>query len=162
MENINKPIINDDICPNCKTNHRLFIEKETADSDSRWCLYCGFMTTSKYKIGSEFVTQFESKHPKLMNALKIEDNNLSTNWYPSIINIPNKGMIFPDGTDKSNWKWAVAMVKSIPVFDRLKYPIPGKEGEYYETMLDIENIKHFDQLQFTDACKQLGIIKDKE
>ena len=38
-----------------------------------------------------------------------------------------------------------------------KYPIPGEEGEFYESKLDVENAEIFGQYKFLDACVAMGI-----
>ena len=91
-------------------------------------------------------------------SLYHQDKDLNQYWYPSTIQIKNRGIIYPLG-DKLNWKWAVASVIIIPLFERMNYPIPGKEGEYYETKLDVENAKMFEQNEFLNACKELEMVK---
>jgi len=51
---------------------------------------------------------------------------------PSTVNIPTQGMIFANGSSLSDWGWAA--VKAVPVLEeeKEKYPILGKEGQYYE------------------------------
>mgnify|MGYP000947016233 FL=1 len=154
-ENINEKV--NILCPVCGTNHRLFVESDN-HGEAKMCFNCGFMTHSRYISNSEFSSNIEKQNPKIVNALKIEHEGL--NWYPSVINIPNKGIIYPEGTSIEDWKWTLARVIDIPIFERIKYPVPGKEGEFYETMLDIENSIKYERLQFTEACKELGIIKD--
>ena len=77
-----------------------------------------------------------------------------------MIQIPGGGMIFPDGTDKDSWGWSVAKEVEIPEEDQKKYPIPDKEGEYYASMLDMDNLRKFSKDEFEAACEILGLIKD--
>jgi hypothetical protein len=44
--------------------------------------------------------------PELYKELMGEDEN-GLIWIPSAINIPDKGMVFADGANGSNWAWAV-------------------------------------------------------
>jgi Zn ribbon nucleic-acid-binding protein len=145
------------VCPVCNNSHRLFVENEPDGGKSQMCLNCGYVTTTKYQIGSEFIADVESKQPKLITAIKFEDKETNQIWYPQVIQV-SAGMIFPDGTDIDNWKWAVAKTVIIPVFERINYPIDNKPGEYYESKLDIENVKHFDKMQIVDAFKEIGLI----
>lgn len=161
MEDINK-LQENELCPVCNSNHRLFVEKDDNGNDSRMCFSCGYMTTSQYKMGSDMIVELEQKQPKLITALKIEDNKLNCNWYPTVIQIPNKGMIFPEGNSIDNWVWTVAKIISIPVFERINYPKPNTDGEFYDTKLDIDNAKRFGKLNFLDACKELGIVINTE
>ena len=49
----------------------------------------------------------------------------------------------------------------IPEEERKDYPVPGKDGEYYESRLDVEGAKRFGQFEFLDACTDMGLVKDK-
>ena len=42
-----------------------------------------------------------------------EDPKTGLVWIPNTINEPGKGMVFANGTNKSNWNWAA--VKSIEI-----------------------------------------------
>ena len=50
--------------------------------------------------------------------------------------------------------WKVAKVVPIIGEERLKYPIPGRENEYYTSRLDVENALTFDKFQFKAALDQ--------
>ena len=63
----------------------------------------GFTSNSKLKIDSDYVKQAEKNQPKLVTELRVLDELREIVWYPSVINIPGKGMIFPMG-DKDNWQ----------------------------------------------------------
>ena len=65
-------------------------------------------------------------------------------WYPTFMQMPG-GMFIV-------WQWikprrlSLGCRKSkfrIDGEERLKYPIPGKEGEYFTSRLDVENAKNF-------------------
>ena len=73
-------------------------------------------------------------------------------WFPSVINMGEKGIIFPEGTI-SMWHWYYAKVVEIPEEDRKKY-------EGHEKRLDVENAEKFGQFEFMDACQSMGVIKD--
>ena len=46
----------------------------------------------------------------------------------------------------------------IPEEDREKYPIPDKEGEFFDSKLDIENSEKFKSNEFHKACIAMGIL----
>ena len=86
-------------------------------------------------------------------------------WFPTVIQMPDKGMIFPEpikGSStlegKPDWKWTV--VKSVPVLEeeKEKYPNPNKPGEYYKNRMDMKKPKRFDKLNFMDAAEELGMF----
>jgi|TARA_Y100000310_G_scaffold215221_1_gene216179 hypothetical protein len=144
-------------CPCCKSE-QCIIEKDAAFKESRLCMTCGMTTQAAYKFGSKELLDVEKRSPKIVKQLKFKDVELEQYWYPSTIQIRNKGMIYPIG-NKNDWKWAVAHVIGIPLFERMDYPIPGKEGEYYETKLDVENASEYDKDKFLEACRELEMVK---
>ena len=70
------------------------------------------------------------------------------------------GIIFPEGT-KENWVWKYAKIVEIPKEEQKNYPVPNKEGKFYESRLDIEGAQIFKSTEFLDACKAMGIVDDK-
>ena len=68
-------------------------------------------------------------------------------------------MIFPEG-NLENWNWCFAKNVEISEEEQKNYPIPGKDGEYYKSKLDIENAQRFDNNEFLEACSSMGVVKD--
>ena len=87
-----------------------------------------------------------------MNDLKIMDEERGIVWFPSVINMGEKGIIYPDG-EITDWYWHYAKVIDIPEEDREKY-------DEHEKRLDVENAEKFGQFEFMKACKSMGIIKE--
>ena len=96
------------------------------------------------KEGEEFYQQQTETLPELYKDLIHTDDN-ELKWMPSAINVPDKGMVFANGTDVSNWRWSA--VKAVPIKEeeKEKYPIPNKEGKYYEWRMDMETIIDFSE-----------------
>ena len=115
----------------------------------------GFTSNSKLKIDSDYVKQAEKNQPKLVTDLAVVDNLRDIIWYPSVINIPGKGMIFPIG-EKENWQWEVMKVREVTEEEKEKYPLPDKEGEYFKTILDVKGKLNFSTDKFMDALKEIG------
>lgn len=105
------------------------------NGDYRICLDCGYSTHTLYEIGSEYVDKYEKNVPRLIKELRKEDSGLNQYWYLSILHVTGKGLIYPIGS-KEDWQWIFCPEKPIPIFDRLNYPIPGKENEYFESLPD--------------------------
>ena len=61
------------------------------------------------------------------------------------------GMLYPTGTSRNDLKWEVCKVVMIFGEDRKKYPIPGKDGEYFTSRLDVENAEKFEGNDFDSA-----------
>ena len=88
----------------------------------------GYTSNSKLVIGSEYVESVESNQPKLVTDLGLQDHLRNIVWYPSVINIPLKGMIFPMGT-LEEWHWEVMKVREVTEEEKEKYPIPDSDGD---------------------------------
>jgi hypothetical protein len=138
---------------------KCFVEKYDGVT-SYLCLDSGYTSNSNYEIDSELIKKVEKGAPKIVNDLRFVDDERNIIWYPSVLQIPGTGMIFPDGTDKDDWGWSVAKEIKLEGEDQYKFPIPDKDGEYYTSMLDMENIRTFQKKDFEMACETLGIIKE--
>ena len=74
------------------------------------CFNCGFMSSSYYK--KDTVKEAEGM-VKLVDELKTFDEERQIWWYPSVLNMGPKGIIFPEG-NLSNWVWRYAKVVEVP------------------------------------------------
>ena len=98
-----------------------------------------------------FATSHLKKSPKLVREAKFEDKARNIVWFPSVINMGELGMIFPEGTtDKYVWKYA--KIIDIPEEERVNY-------NNYSQRLDVENAETFKQQNFIGACKAMGITE---
>jgi Zn ribbon nucleic-acid-binding protein len=144
-------------CPVCK-QIECYVEAESG-IDSYLCVGCGYTTTSKHVHNSIDLRQWEQVTAEIIKASKFVDTNTNLVWYPSVLNFPSKGLIFPDGTNESNWKWRMAPVVQIPEEERTKYPVPGKKDEYYSSRINMGGSKLFERNEFKTACEELGILQ---
>ena len=119
----------------------------------------GYTSNSHLEIDSEYVEGAESNQPKLVTELRILDELRNLVWYPSVINIPMKGMIFPMGT-KDNWMWEVMKVREVTEDEKEKYPMPEKDGEFFKTILDVKGKINFPKDKFMNALKEIGGVVD--
>ena len=90
----------------------------------------------------------------------VDDENLV--WYPIVLNFPNVGIVFPDGTSKTDWCWSTAPAIDVPEEERSKYPIPGSDGQYYTKRVDMSRQEKFAPDKFYDACKEVGFIVSED
>ena len=140
-----------------KTCFRVFTEPAT--DEHYLCMSSGYMASSNFKLEDDnFKLQMEGS-PELVKALQHYDDERDTVWIPSVLNMGPLGMVFPDG-NLENWHWKYAKNFKIGEDEKEKYPIPGIEGEYFESRLDVENAEEFDKNDFIGACTAMGIIKD--
>tara|TARA_R110002033_G_scaffold170730_1_gene213960 strand:- start:1364 stop:1819 length:456 start_codon:yes stop_codon:yes gene_type:complete len=143
-------------CPLCQDLHdNCFVEQTEIEGkpfESYICFSCGMTSNSYLAFDSEKLEEYTKSHSQLMNDLKIFDNERDIVWFPSVINMGEKGIIYPEGS-VNNWNWYYANVVEIPEDDRKQY-------EGHERRLDVENAQKFGQFEFIDACQAMGVIKD--
>ena len=119
----------------------------------------GYTSNSSLQIDSDIVKKAEANQPKLVTELRVEDHLRNIIWYPSVINIPLKGMVFPMGT-KDDWTWEVMKVREVTDEEKEKYPIPDSDGEFFKTILDVKGKLNFDSDKFIEALKEIGGVVD--
>tara|TARA_R100000030_G_scaffold99961_1_gene91967 strand:- start:305 stop:760 length:456 start_codon:yes stop_codon:yes gene_type:complete len=140
-------------CPVCYDTDRCF-EDVQQEFSSYLCFNCGYMSDSRYEVGSLQLDDNLKKSPKLVQDNKFEDTKRNIVWFPAVINMGELGMIFPEGEQGSkDYVWRYAKVVEIPEEERVNY-------NNYDKRLDVENAKTFDKNQFLEACKEMGITKD--
>lgn len=147
-------------CPRCNSincfEETYAVEKNTISS--YLCMGCGYTTTTLNTIDSENIKQFEEGCPELFKDIKYHDVERNVYWYPTVLNFPELGLVFPDGANAFDWKWRAVPVKPVTEEEKENYPIPGQKGKYYETKADMDSSRLFEQSDFSGACKYLKII----
>ena len=117
----------------------------TKDITNYMSLSCGYWTNSLMIEGSEFYKEQISTLPELYKDLAWTNPKTNLIWLPNTINIKEKGMVFADGADNSNWKWAG--VKAI-------------QNEEKEYKTDMSTIKHFDERDYIEALSYIGVLPE--
>jgi hypothetical protein len=110
--------------------------------------------------GHEFYMQQMKTLPELYKDLAWTDPETGLIWLPNTINVEDKGMVFANGTNISNWRWAAVKAIEIPEEDRSKHPIPGKPGEFMKYKMDMKNMKTFEERDYMDALSYIGILPE--
>ena len=143
-------------CPICKDLHdNCVVEKTEIEGlpfESYICFECGMTSNSHFALDSEHLEKATENNTALMNDLKIIDEKRGIVWFPSVINMGEKGIIYPEG-EIYNWNWNYAPVVDVAEDERDKY-------EGMEKRLDLENPQKFGQFEFMKACKAMGVIID--
>tara|TARA_R110000803_G_scaffold109199_1_gene177577 strand:- start:14753 stop:15199 length:447 start_codon:yes stop_codon:yes gene_type:complete len=137
-------------CKRCKGN-ACYEQKLTEEVTTSLCWGCGFTTSTLMTEGSEIVKQALESSPELYKDLLHKDVSGLT-WLPATITLPEKGMVFIDGTAKDSWRWAA--VKAI----RLQQG-DTKVSEEQTHKMDMRNVKHFEQKDFMDSCEHIGMFE---
>ena len=143
-------------CPVCRSKN--CFESVEKDVTSYLCLRCGYTSNSLLKQDSKSLEEVMNTTPQLAKDLQIYDYTRELYWIPTVINMGDRGIIYPEGTT-DYWKWKYAKVVDVPKESQKDYPIPGTDGEYYTTMLDVENAEEFKSTEFFKACKSMGITE---
>ena len=83
-------------CPVCYNTDNCFEEVQDTFS-SYLCFACGYMSDSRYEIGSINLIENLKKSPKLVKESQFEDRHSNIVWFPSVINMGKLGMIYTEG-----------------------------------------------------------------
>ena len=145
------------ICPKCGSD--ACYKQEVNDKVTNYMCYgCGFISNSLMKDGEEYWEQQQISLPKLYKDLIYKDEN-NQYWIPNTTNHPESGMVFVNGSNINDWSWAATKAIEVTKKEKLKYPIPGKPGEYYKHRMDMENLKSFNREHgYMDALSYIGIL----
>ena len=129
-------------------------EQEGKQIKTWLCFGSGFTTTTLMTEGSKVVTDLLETSPELYKDLLHTDEEKRV-WAPATITLPEKGMVFLDGSNKDQWKWA--SVKSIPITseDRKIKSFPVDQTH----KMDMKNIKHYEQNDFMTALENIDFYK---
>jgi hypothetical protein len=131
------------------------------------CMTCGFTSNTTMTEDSETLEKTLELTADLIKDLRQDHDGLV--YFPTVIQMPNKGMIFPDpikGSStlegKTNWHWTVVKSIDIPEEEQEKFPDPTNPGNFYKHRMDMKNMKHFNKLEFMDAAEELGMFAKQE
>jgi len=142
-------------CDRCGSD-ACYVQEVNHEIKNYMCYGCGFITNSLMKKGEEFFeTQMETL-PELYKELMGEDEDTGLIWMPNTINLPNKGMVFADGKNGSNWAWAAAKAIPMPKEEQEKFKAKGKNFKF---KMDMENIKHYPEGDFMEALEYIGVFE---
>ena len=146
------------ICDRCGSD-ACYVDEVNQDIKTYFCYGCGFQTNSLMVEDSEFLIQQKDILPELYKDLFYEDEKGKI-WMPSTVNLPEKGMIFANGPSSFEWNWAA--VKAVPVTEAEaeKYPIPGKQGQYYSYRMDMSTLKEFPEREYMEALSYIGVLPE--
>ena len=110
------------------------------------CMTCGFTSNTTMEENSEVLKKAEEFTAEMIKDLKQVHAGLA--WFPTVITMPEKGMIFPEPTkgyttDKKYtnakeipWVWTVVKAIPIPEEEQDKYPDPKNPGTNYKFKME--------------------------
>lgn len=136
-------------CKRCGGN--ACYEQNIDENITTWmCMGCGFTTSTLMSKDGEVVKNAVETSPELYKDIMFEDSDQRV-WLPATITLPAKGMVFVDGVNKKDWKWAA--VNAVPLQEGDK-----KVSEAQTHKMDMKNVKHFNQKDFMDALETIGFF----
>jgi hypothetical protein len=140
-------------CKRCGGN--ACYEQHIDENTTTWlCLGCGFTTSTVMNEGGKIVADLIATSPELYKDLLYTDSNKRV-WAPSTITLPEKGMVFLDGSSKENWRWAAVLASKITDEDRKLKQFPKDQTH----KMDMAGIKHYGQKEFMDALEVIGFYE---
>jgi hypothetical protein len=146
------------ICPHCSSD-ACYVTENSPTIKTYSCFGCGFTTNSLMKEGEEFYNQQIEVLPDLYKDVLFTDKDKKV-WMPVTINLPQNGMVFYNGTNKENAKWAGVKATKVEETEKEKYPIKGKPGEFYEWRMDMTTMKSFEMKEFMEALSYIEVLPE--
>jgi len=144
------------ICKRCGSD-ACYVTEVNDKINNYFCYGCGFQSNSLMKEGEEIMEEQMELLPELYKDLQYEDEDGQI-WFPSTVNLPTQGMVFANGSTISNWKWAAVKSVEVKEDEKEKYPIPGKEGEFYKHRMDMSTMKQFEERDYMEALSYIGVL----
>ena len=141
-------------CTRCGSN-ACYMQELTPEIKLHWCYGCGFTSNTSMKAGDDFLNEQMEILPELYKSLIVEDEEGKI-WIPSVTNIPDKGMIFANGTGPNDWKWTAVL--AVPVGEDEKEKFKLKNGQYAKFRMDMTTQKHFDEKDYMEALSYLDLL----
>jgi hypothetical protein len=148
MDNLNT-------CNRCGSD-ACYVQEVNQDVKLYFCYGCGFQANTAMKRDSEFLQQQMEVLPELYKELMGEDEN-GTIWMPSVVNIPDKGMVFADGPNGQQWQWAAVKATLMSEEEKTKFKSKGKEYDY---KMDMTTLQHFSERDFIEALTYIGVLPE--
>ena len=142
-------------CERCGSD-ACYVQEVNQDVKLYFCYGCGFQANTAMKRDSEFLQQQMEVLPELYKELMGEDEN-GIIWMPSVVNIPDKGMVFADGTNGQNWAWAAVKATLMSEEEKTKFKEKGKEYDY---KMDMTTLQHFAERDFIEALSYIGVLPE--
>lgn len=137
-------------CPSCQEKGACYATSINEYKKSYYCLGCGFQSNDLLVRGEFDEELYETELPMLYRDLKRIDSENRV-WYPSAVNIQEKGTVFANGKNIENWGWSG--IKSIELTDEEKQKLVFK-GKTHKS--DSSTLKNFGK-DYLSALEYIGI-----
>ena len=125
--------------PVCDSNACYESEFQTEEGTIKtWlCMTSGYTSNTTMTLDSETLKQTLELTADLIKDLRQDHvppgGGEKLAWFPTVITMPEKGMIFPEPIKETdNWGWTVVKAIEIPKEEQHKYPDPRNPGTFYK------------------------------
>ena len=164
MEQTQDKLVNSPICDSNACYESEFQSKDGIIKT--WlCMTSGYTSNTTMTLDSEALKQTLELTAELIKDLRQDHvppgGGEKLAWFPTVITMPDKGMIFPEPI-KDDWMWTVVKAIDIPKEEQDKYPDPRNPGTFYKKRMDMKGKKTFMNLEFMDAAEELGMFNKQK
>ena len=164
MEQTQDKLVNSPICDSNACYESEFQSKDGIIKT--WlCMTSGYTSNTTMTLDSETLKQTLELTADLIKDLRQDHvppgGGEKLAWFPTVITMPDKGMIFPEPI-KDDWMWTVVKAIDIPKEEQDKYPDPRNPGTFYKKRMDMKGKKTFMNLEFMDAAEELGMFNKQK
>ena len=142
-------------CGRCDSD-ACYVQEVNEQVKLYFCYGCGFQANTAMTRDSEFLKQQMETLPELYKELMGEDEK-GIIWMPSVVNLPDKGMVFADGVNSQQWQWAAVKATLMSEEEKIKFKEKGKEYDY---KMDMTTLTHFSERDFIDALSYIGVLPE--
>lgn len=139
-------------CSRCKGD-ACYTQKVTPELSTYWCYGCGFISNDLMYEGQEYFTTQTADLPDLYLDLLYKDEG-NKYWMPSMVNLPEQGMVFAQGTSPLEWRWTA--VKAVERTEEDKKKNPKNTSNW---KMDMTNQKFYNEKDYMEALDYIGIFK---
>ena len=142
-------------CERCGSD-ACYVQEVNSEVKLYHCYGCGFIANTVMTRDSEFLEQQLAVLPELYKELMGEDEN-GLIWLPSVVNVPDKGMVFADGSNGQQWAWAAVKATLMSEEEKTKFKTKGKEYDY---KMDMSSLQHFSERDYMEALSYIEVLPE--
>lgn len=129
------------------------LEEEFEGIISWLCTSCGYTSNTQLKKDSKELLM----SPKTIQMLKKWDEKREIYWILTVINMPTRGLLFPE-EHGSQIIWTFVPIMDIPKEEQHNYPIENKSNSFHTRKLDPTHSKKF--TRFSDGLIEMGALNN--
>ena len=91
------------MCPFVSMRTNVFVDELENGFKSYMCFHCGYTTNTEYYEGTDQHNKQLEKTGEFIRDMRIFDEDRGLYWYPSVLNMGNLGIIYPEANLESEF-----------------------------------------------------------